>query len=404
MHVLFVHRSGSGQFAHLIARLAAEGAEVTLVTERPEPAQPGVHQIAYAVGETTTAHPALAATEYHVRTGEAVAAELSRLPRHDRPDVIVGHTGWGGLLFAKDVLPAVPLLGYCEYFYNANGSDLDFGAAAEVTEAERRRIRMRNAAQLLTLEALDFAYAPTRWQRQQYPASVRERIALCHDGIDVAACRPDPEAAFTLPDGRVLRAGDPVVTFAARDLDPYRGYPQFMRAAARIARARPDTVFVAVGGDGPGYGRPRPDGRLWREVMLAETGLAERVIHIPWLAHAELVRLFQVSAVHVYLSVPFVLSWSLLEAMACGCLIVGSATPPVREVVRDGVNGLLAPFFDEAALADRVLTGLSGTTGLAALRQEARLTVARGYEREACVDRQLGFVMQLAAEAEFAAA
>ena len=404
MHVLFVHRSGSGQFAHLIARLAAEGAEVTLVTERPEPAQPGVHQIAYAVGETTTAHPALAATEYHVRTGEAVAAELSRLPRHDRPDVIVGHTGWGGLLFAKDVLPDVPLLGYCEYFYNANGSDLDFGSAAEVTEAERRRIRMRNAAQLLTLEALDFAYAPTRWQRQQYPASVRERIALCHDGIDVAACRLDPEAAFTLPDGRVLRAGDPVVTFAARDLDPYRGYPQFMRAAARIARQRPDAVFVAVGGDGPGYGRPRPDGRLWREVMLAEIGLAERVIHIPWLAHAELVRLFQVSAVHVYLSVPFVLSWSLLEAMACGCLIVGSATPPVREVVRDGVNGLLAPFFDEAALADRVLTGLSGTTGLAALRQEARRTVVRGYEREACVDRQLGFVMQLAAEAEFAAA
>ncbi len=401
MHVLFVHRSGSGQFAHLIARLAAEGAEVTLVTERPEPERPGLRQIAYAVGEPATTHATLAATDYHVRTGEAVAAELSRLGRHDRPDVIVGHIGWGGLLFARDAMPGVPLIGYCEYFYNAVGSDLDFDASAVITDAERRRIRMRNAAQLVTLETLDLAYAPTRWQRQQYPRAVRERIAVCHDGVDIAACRPDAEAAFILPDGRVLRAGDPVVTFAARDLDPYRGYPQFMRAAARVARQRPDAVFVAVGGDGPGYGRPRPDGRLWREVMLAETGLAERIVHIPWLAHAELVRLFQVSAAHVYLSVPFVLSWSLLEAMACGCLIVGSATPPVQEVVKHGVNGLLAPFFDEEALASRILAGLAAGAGLTGLRQEARRSVARGYEREACVDRQLGFVMQLAAEEDF---
>lgn len=401
MHVLFVHRSGSGQFAHLIARLAAEGAEVTLVTERPEPERPGLRQIAYAVGEPATTHATLAATDYHVRTGEAVAAELSRLGRHDRPDVIVGHIGWGGLLFARDAMPGVPLIGYCEYFYNAVGSDLDFDASAVVADAERRRIRMRNAAQLVTLETLDLAYAPTRWQRQQYPRAVRERIAVCHDGVDIAACRPDPEAVFTLPDGRVLRAGDPVVTFAARDLDPYRGYPQFMRAAARVARQRPDAVFVAVGGDGPGYGRPRPDGRLWREVMLAETGLAERIVHLPWLVHAELVRLFQVSAAHVYLSVPFVLSWSLLEAMACGCLIVGSATPPVQEVVKHGVNGLLAPFFDEEALASRILAGLAAGAGLTGLRQEARRSVARGYEREACVDRQLGFVMQLAAEEDF---
>lgn len=374
---------------------------MTLVTEKPERERPGVRQIAYAVGEAATGHATLAATDYHVRTGEAVAAELSRLRRHDRPDAIIGHVGWGGLLFAKDALPGVPLLGYCEYFYNAAGSDLDFDPAVAIADAERRRIRMRNAAQLVTLETLDFAYAPTRWQQQQYPRSVRQRIAVCHDGIDVAACRPDPEAVFTLPDGRALRRGDPVVTFAARDLDPYRGYPQFMRAAARVARERPEVVFVAVGGDGPGYGRPRPDGRPWREVMLAETGLGERIVHIPWLAHADLVRLFQVSAAHAYLSVPFVLSWSLLEAMACGCLIVGSATPPVQEVLRDRVNGLLAPFFDERAVASRILAALAGGADLEGLRQEARRTVVKAYEREACVDRQLGFVMRLVAEDDF---
>jgi glycosyltransferase involved in cell wall biosynthesis len=396
MHVLFVHRSGSGQFAHLIARLLSDGHEVTLVTEGQAPARPGLRQLTYAPGAPATASPLLQATDYHARTGEAVAAVLSGLPRHDRPDIIVGHTGWGGLLFAKDALPRTPVLGYCEYFHNAEGADLDFDPQAPPSPAERRRIRLRNAAQLLTLDAIDSGYAPTRWQQRQYPAAYRGKIAVCHDGIDTQTCRPDPEARFALPDGRILRPGDPVVTFVARDLDPYRGYPQFMRAAVEVARRRPDAIIVAVGGDGPGYGRPRGDGRLWREVMLDETGLGGRVVHLPWLAHEALVRLFQVSAAHVYLSVPFVLSWSALEAMACGALVIGSATPPVQEVLSDGVNGLLAPFFDREALAETILAALAQGPGLASLRIAARATVLARYEREACVDRQFGFVEGLA--------
>jgi glycosyltransferase involved in cell wall biosynthesis len=400
MHVLFVHRSGSGQFAHLIARLLGDGHEVTLVTESPAHARPGLRQLTYAPGAAAASSPLLQATDYHARTGEAVAAVLSSLPRHDRPDIIVGHTGWGGLLFAKDALPQAPVLGYCEYFHNAEGADLDFDPQAPAPPAERRRIRMRNAAQLLTLDAIDSAYAPTRWQQRQYPAAYRGKIAVCHDGIDTQACRPDPDARFSLPDGRTLRPGDPVVTFVARDLDPYRGYPQFMRAAAEVARRRPDAIIVAVGGDGPGYGRPRGDGRLWREVMLDETGLGGRVIHIPWLAHEALVRLFQVSAAHVYLSVPFVLSWSALEAMACGALVIGSATPPVQEVLIDGANGLLAPFFDREALAGAILAALVPVEKLASLRGAARATVLARYEREACVDRQFGFIEGLALQSD----
>lgn len=395
MHVLFVHRSGSGQFAHLIARLVSEGAEVTLVTEHAAPEQAGVRQLTYVVGPSTTTHAALAATDYHMRTGEAVAGLLGRLASTDPPDIAIGHIGWGGLLFARDTLPDVPLLGYCEYYYNSAGSDLDFDPAAVISDTERHRIRMRNAAQLLTLETLDAAYAPTRWQQQQYPAHLRQRIAICHDGIDTNTCRPDPDAVLRLPDGRLLRHGDPVVTFVARDLDPYRGYPQFMRAAALVAARHPDVLFVTVGGDGPGYGRARQDGRCWREVMLAETGLADRMVHIPWLAPDQLVRLFQVSAAHVYLSVPFVLSWSLLEAMACGSLIVGSDTPPVREVVTDGVNGLLAPFHDTQALARRIEEAVLRGTMLGGLRRAARATIVSGYERERCIDRQLGWIAGL---------
>lgn len=365
------------------------------MTEHPAPEDPGVRQFTYAVGPPGTTHATLAATDYHMRTGEAVANVLARLGRTDPPDVVIGHIGWGGLLFARDTLPDVPLIGYCEYFYSSSGSDLDFEPGTTVSSAERQRIRMRNAAQLLTLDTLDAAYAPTRWQQRQYPAHLRPRITVCHDGIDANACRPDPDAAFRLPDGRMLRPGDPVVTFAARDLEPYRGYPQFMRAVAPIAARNPEAVFVVVGGDGPGYGRPRPDGRRWREAMLAETGLADRVVHIPWLPHDQLVRLFQVSAAHVYLTVPFVLSWSLLEAMACGCLIVGSDTPPVREVIRHGVNGLLAPFHDTPALAECIEGALLRRTMLGELRQAARATILAGYERERCVDRQLGWIAQL---------
>lgn len=395
MHVLFVHRAGSGQFAALIASLVAQGDEVTLITERPAQELPGVSQLVYSVEETATRHPALAATEYHLRTGEAVAQLMERLNVTDPPDVVLGHIGWGGMLFARDALPDAALIGYCEHYYRSTGSDLDFGTTEPIPAAERYRVRMRNAAQLLALDALDAAYAPTQWQRQQYPAAYRKRIAVCHDGIDTRFCRADREASFTLPDGRVLAPGTPVVTFVARDLDPYRGYPQFMRAAAILAARHPDLVFVAVGGDGSGYGRPRSDGYSWREAMCAETGLGDRIVHIPWLTHEELIRLFQVSTVHVYLTVPFVLSWSLLEAMACGCLIVGSDTEPVKEVIRDGINGLLAPFHDERALAGRIEQALAQPALARSLRRAARETVIAGYERERCIDRQIGWIRQL---------
>nr|WP_131854940.1 glycosyltransferase [Bosea sp. BK604] len=404
MHVLFVHRSGSGQFFHLIDRLLAAGTEVTLVTERAEPNRPGLQQVTYAPNAAQAASASLAATEYHVRTGEAVAAVLKRLRHDDQPDLIIGHTGWGGLLFAKDVLPETPVLGYCEYYYNAENSDFDFDPALGPSDSDRMRLRMRNAAQLVTLQAVDAAYTPTRWQHRQYPANVRDRIAICHDGIDTRLCRPDAEATFTLPDGRVLKRGDEVVTFVARDLDPYRGYPQFMRAAALVAQARPDATFVVVGGDGVGYGRPRGDGRLWREVMLEETGLGERMVHIPWLAHADLIRLFQVSAAHVYLSVPFVLSWSLLEAMACGCLVVGSRTAPVQEVVTERRNGLLAPFFDRTALAATIVEALQRQEDYEVLRRAARAMVTAKFELEACLDRQLGLIERLVAQNDFALA
>ncbi|WP_341991608.1 glycosyltransferase family 4 protein [Azorhizobium sp. AG788] len=401
MRIVLVHRRGPGQFLHLAPRLASEGWEVTLVCETSDRALPGVrtvrHRAEPALYRRADATPHLATPEQHVRIGYRVAETLEALARIDgAPELLMGHMGWGGLIFAKDVRPHTPLIGYCEYYHRAEGGDAGFDPAETVTLDDRQRLRLRNSSQLLTLDAMDGGISPTLWQKSRYPAAYQSRIAQCHDGIDLRIFHPEPRARFRLPDGRTLAPGDPVVTYAARDLEPYRGFPQFLRAATRVARTRPDALFVVAGGDGVSYGRAPADGRNWREVMMAETGLdPARVVFLGTLPHAALLRLFQVSAAHVYLTYPFVLSWSVLEAMACGALVIGSATAPVEEVIRDGENGLLAPFFDEAVLADRISEALEGGAHLAALRTRARRTILETYDLERCLTRQQALIGSL---------
>ncbi len=403
MRIVFVHRRGPGQFQHLAPFLAERGWTVTLVCETVAARVPGVAVVRHRVepparsGDRFARH--LATTEQHVRIGHRVAEALGNLARRDGPpDLVVGHLGWGGLLFAKDVLPTTPVLGYCEYFYRAEGGDVGHDPAEPVGEDDRRRLRLLNATQLLALDAADGGISPTHWQRSRFPAPYRRRIAVCHEGIDVERIRPDPTARFVLPDGRRLKPGDPVVTYAARDLEPYRGFPQFMRALADVLRRRPRAIAVIAGGDGVSYGRPPPDGGGWREAMLGELAAEgtpldpDRVIFLGHVPHARLIRLFQVSAAHVYLTVPFVLSWSMLEAMAAGALVIGSATAPVTEVIADGHNGLLAPFFDRAALADRIVEALDGGPGPASLRAAARRTVVERYALDRCLARQASLI------------
>lgn len=406
MRIVFVHRRGPGQFLHLAPHLAQRGCSVTLVGETISGAVPGVAVVRHRVeppsraGEGFARH--LSTTEQHVRIGHRVAETLAGLARREgAPDLVVGHLGWGGLLFAKDVLPEVPVLGYCEYFYRAEGGDVGHDPELPASPDDRRRLRLLNATLLLSLDAADGGVSPTHWQRSRFPTPYRRRIAVCHDGIDVERCRPDPAARFVLPDGRRLKPGDPVITYAARDLEPYRGFPQFVRALAEVLRRRPAAIAVIAGGDGVSYGRPPPGGGSWREAMareLAEAGSPldpARVVFLGRVPHARLIRLFQVSAAHVYLTVPFVLSWSMLEAMACGALVVGSATAPVEEAVADGRNGLLAPFFDHGGLADRIVEALDNGPSLAPLRACARRTIVERYALQRCLARQASLIDEI---------
>lgn len=395
--ILFVHRNGPGQFLHLARHLAGLGWEATLLCESADAVPPGVRLVTHRPVRGRAEEGASSA-DYQLRVGTEVADQMERIRRREgAPDVILGHGGWGSLLFARDIFPETPVAAYCEFFYRAEGADMGFDPSRPVDFQDLRRLKGRNFAQVTTLLGVDTAISPTNWQRSLYPLELRSRISVVHDGIDLAFCRPDDQATFALPGGRVLRAGDRVVTFAARDLEPYRGFPEFMRAAAALARRDPDVTFVVAGADGTSYGTPHESGRPWREVLMAQLRIDPSRIHfVGTLPHADLIRLFQVSAAHVYLTYPFVLSWSALEAMACGALLIGSATAPVTEFVEHRRNGLLVPFFDTDALAATLSAALARPEALKPLRAAARETVRRKAELSRCLAEQTEMLTTLA--------
>jgi glycosyltransferase involved in cell wall biosynthesis len=269
------------------------------------------------------------------------------------------------------------------------------------------RVRTLNAAQLLSLEQADWGQTPTRWQASRFPDWARPHISVVHEGVDTAQIRRQPDTRFALPDGRTLQPGDEVVTFVARGLEPYRGFPTFMRSLPAILAVRPAAQVVIVGGEEPHYGVAPREGGTWKAVLLAELGerldLA-RVHFTGKIPHAALQALMSLSSAHVYLTYPFVLSWSMLEAMASECLVIGSATPPVEEVIVHGENGLLVDFFSPDAVADAVIGALADPAAHAHLRAAARRTVVERYDlRSVCLPQQLALVDAVASGRPFRA-
>jgi len=401
MNVIFIHQNMPGQFLHLVLRLAADTANhVVAISRRSDFAMQGVSRLIYELPPTAI-EPNLFLTplESAVRGGLQVARACEILAKNGfRPDLVVAHPGWGESLYVKEIFPRVPVLHYCEFFYRSHGADTNFDPADPQSLDANCVTRTRNAHLLLALDACDWGVSPTAWQKHTHPAAYHPRISVRFDGIDTAAACPDAAATFTLPDGRSLRAGDEVVTYVARGLEPYRGFPTFMRALPEILRRRPAAQVLIAGGDDVVYGKPPPDAASWREAMLAEVAVDPARVHfLGLIGRAEYLRLLQVSAAHVYLTYPFTLSWSMLEAMAAGCVVIGSATPPVQEVIEDGRNGWLVDFFDPGMLAERVVAVLADPARSAALRSAARWTAMSRYSLERCLPRQLELLETVAA-------
>ncbi|UPY38260.1 glycosyltransferase [Sediminicoccus sp. KRV36] len=384
---------------------ARKGTSVVALGQNETPIIPGITQLRYKPPEPgkTTPHPYLVRTEGHIRHGQAAArAALQLRDKGFRPDLICAHPGWGEGLFLRDVFPDAKMIFYWEYFFQSKGGDIGFdppGVAVSLDEAARTRVQ--NTIQLIQLEAADWGVSPTRWQWSRYPEWARSRISVIHEGIDTAIATPGGVAEYRLPDGRLLTREDEVVTYVARNLEPYRGFPQFMRALPALQRLRPQLQVVVVGSDGVSYGRPPAEGGSWREVMLREMeGKIDlsRVHFVGRVPYGQLLSLFRLTRVHLYLTYPFVLSWSMLDAMACGAAILGSATPPVLEVIEDGVNGRLVDFFDHAAMAEKLAGMLADPESQVPIKAAARQHVLAHYDlARVCLPQQIAMLDAVAA-------
>jgi len=405
MNFLFVHQNFPGQFRHMARALAADPAhQVVGLGDAQAPPQAPLHPRLRVLGyqpqelDRRTGHHYLQRFQGEVRRGQAVVREVLKLQAQGfRPDVVVAHPGWGEGLFLRDVFPSARHIMYCEYWYQGQGADVGFDPEFPATLDDRLRVRLMNSAQLLNLVAADQGLTPTLWQQQRFPAAFHSKIEVIHEGVDTARVAPDADAVLEI-DGHRFRAGEEIVTFVARNLDPYRGFHVFLRALPRLQALRPQARILIVGGDEPGYGRSPPSGKTYRQHYCEELGDRvdwSRVVFTGKLPYASYLKVLQVSAAHVYLTYPFVLSWSMLEAMAAGCLLVGSDTGPVREFIREGDNGLLVDFFDGAQLATRLAAALEQPAPYRAMRARARETVVRGYDLQTqALPRTLAFLQR----------
>ncbi len=381
MRYLFVHQNFPGQYQHLIKDILArkQGDEIVFIAEPNANHIAGVRRVNYKMTppKSRNVHSTLHEPELMMlRAEEAarVAANVKALGF--KPDVIIGHHGWGELLNMGDVFPGVPLIGYFEFYYHANGVDVGFDPEFPLDPASAPRVRAKNMTNLLALTNPGIGQCPTVWQRSTYPDWAQKKIHLVPDGVNLNVCKPDPaafESDFEL--GKMaVTPQQKLLTFVVRGLEPYRGFHVMMRALPQLLRERPDLQVALVGGDKVSYGAS-PSRGTWREHFLNEVRdrIDESRVHfLGKVPYQDYVRLLQRSDVHVYLTYPFVASWSLREALAVGCALVGSDTEPVTEFVTHGKNGLLTPCLDPAKLADNVLEILENQTLAEGLRAGAQ--------------------------------
>jgi glycosyltransferase involved in cell wall biosynthesis len=404
MRILFVHQNFPGQFPHLAPALSARGHEVTALTASSNKRASPVAMVYYtyhkpSFDRSISRHVGNFADRAERGAAVAAAAEKLRAKGYV-PDVVVGHFGWGETLYLKNVWPTSKLALYAEFFYHPRGLDADFDPEIQRPNLASSIVTTTlQAPLLLAMHSADAALAPTQWQAGTFPAHFQQRITVIHDGIDTERLRPNPAAQITLG-SQIFRAGDEVLTFVSRNLEPYRGYHMFMRALPEVLRACPNAQVVIVGGQEAGYGPLHASRKSWKQIFLDETkdrlDLA-RVHFVGTIPYASFANLMCVTRVHAYLTYPFVLSWSMLEAMSAGTLVVGSATPPVQEIIQPGSNGLLVDFFDSKGWSATLTEALRNPAKFEPLRRAGRQTIIDGYDlKRKCLPRMIEFVEGLA--------
>lgn len=404
MKLLFVHQNFPGQFLHLAPEMQRLGHDVRALTDATNGKTADVPILRY----THKAQPLDAKATRLGRTFTQMADRGVSVARHARrmraegyvPDVIYGHSGWGETLFLKEVWPEARLLVFAEFYYRGIGADVGFDPEYQVQGFDQVMISQSRAAYLAqALIHADAGVAPTEWQASTHPPVLRRQLEVIFDGVDCDRLTPNPQARFTLPDGRVLHRGDEVVTFVNRNLEPYRGYHIFLRALPDVLAARPGAHVVIVGEDGVSYGAAPPGGGTWKDLILNEVKDRldlSRVHFVGKLPYDHLVDLIHVSRVHAYLTYPFVLSWSMVETMAAGTLVIGSNTAPVAEVITDGKTGRLVDFFDVKGWSAALIDALARPEAYEPMRAAARQMVRDRYDlRSVSLPKQVELLTRL---------
>ena len=398
MKILFLHPNFPAQFRHLAAVLGQDKQNtVVYATSCRDGRIPGVNKVIY--GKSRTVRPE---THHYVRPLENAVLEAQGVYRVTQklreqgfyPDIVYGHSGWGPTLFMKDVFPRATLLCYFEWYYRAYGSDASFDPSDPINADDEARIRVKNAPILLDLVACDRGLSPTKWQRSQFPPEFQDKIKVHHDGINTDYFKPLPHAKLFLPRINLdLGEAEEIVTYVARGMEPYRGFPQLIETIAILQQKRPQCHFVIVGKDRVAYGKNLPDGQTYKKVMLEKFPLdLSRVHFTDLLPYDEYLQVLQASSVHIYLTRPFVLSWSMLEAMSTGCAIVASDTAPVTEIIENNVNGLLVDFFSPQQISDRVIEALDNPEAMIPIRDRARKTILDNYDLAKLLPQHLQWV------------
>ena len=409
MKILFLHQNFPGQFKHLAPALAAAGHEVhaLLLANKPGMLWQGVQVHTYFPQRSSTPgiHPWIIDVEAKVIRGEAVLHWAMQFKLQGfYPDVVIAHPSWGESLFIKQVWPDTRLGLFYEMFYQSEGQDVHFDPEFSKPEISAdSRLLVKNAVAVLQHQGVQAAVSPTHWQAQTYDPPMREKITVVHDGIDTVAIRPDPAARLSLEDGRSWSRDDEVLTFVSRNLEPYRGYHIFMRALPGVLRLRPQAQVLIVGGDSVSYGAKAPEGKTWKQIFIDEVRAQipdsdwQRVHFLGRLSYPQFLTMLQISRVHVYLTYPFVLSWSLIEAMSSGCAILASDTGPVHEAIQHGVTGRLLPFFDVTAWVQGINRLMNEPAERQRLGEAARARAIERYDLQTvCLPRQLAWVQALA--------
>lgn len=400
MRVLFIHNNFPGQYRRIVERLKGNKHYDLLSASLATNTQPApIKFVRYKPHRepSKNIHPAAHYTESTILTGQAVLKTLLAVrDKGWKPDIVLAHSGWGNSMFVKDAWPDTKLMPYFEWYYHADGDESGYIEQKPIDINARIRLRLKNTSMLQDLAAMDWGQCPTHYQLEQFPTIFHDRISVIHDGVDTQFFSPAEHANYTVG-SHVFRKGDPLITYIARGMEPYRGFPQFIEAIARMQKADPNVQAIVIGEDRVAYGAKRADDKTWKEAMLEEHRPDMDRLHFLGRQPLSVLRdVLRVSAAHVYLTAPFVLSWSMLEAMSAGALLVASATPPVQEVIIDGHNGILTDFFDVGQLVDTLHTVLSNIGGYQAQRAEARQTILERYELESMTSRYLGIINAVA--------